>query len=110
MKKVFLLLLVGSIITGCSGLIQTGSVSQAYESYQEQDYPRTLQLISLAQKVNDISPELNAELNYLKAQTYAQLGMVEKSDNLFRYLGEQHKNTEYGYLAYEKILKSKTAQ
>ena len=64
-------------------------------------------MISLAQKVNDMSPELSAELNYLKAQTYDKLGMAEKSDNLYRYLGEQHKDTEYGYLAYQKISNSK---
>lgn len=103
MKKILSLLLVTVFFTGCAGMVQTGSVSRAYESYDEQDYQKTLEMISFAQKVHDMTPELAAELNYLKAQTYAQLGMTKESDNLFRYLGEQHKNTEYGYLAHEKI-------
>lgn len=102
MKKIFLFLFISSFIAACSA-VQTGSLSRAYETYEEKDYQRTLELISFAQNVNDTSSELSAELSYLKAQTYAQLGMKEQSDNLFRHLAEQHKNTEYGYLAHKKI-------
>ena len=106
MRKTLLLLFISWLFAGCS-LVQTGSVSRAYETYQEQDYERTLELISLAQKVHDLPPELNAELGHLKAQTYAQMGMTEKADNLFRHLGEHYRDTEYGYLAYERLQNSK---
>ena len=101
MKSIALILCAATIMTGC-GAIQTGSVSRAYETYENQDYQRTLDLISFAQKVNELPSELSAELNYLKAKTYAQQGDTEKSNSLFRYLAEHHRDTAFGYLAYKE--------
>jgi len=101
--KTILLVLATVFITGCSGLIQTGSVTRAYESYAMKDYPRTLEMIALAQNVDNLNPELNAELLFLKAETYAQLGKTRESENLFRSLAKNHGTTEYGFLAHEKL-------
>ena len=101
MKKIFLFLLIVSL--AACGTVQTGAVSRAYEKYESKDYERALELISFAQKVDDLPPELNAELTYLKAQTFEQMGMKEKSDNLLLHLAEQYRNTEYGSLVNKKL-------
>lgn len=108
MKKIVLIAFASVLFSGCSGMIQTGAVSRAYEAYEAQDYKRTLELISFAQKVEGITPSLEAELTYLKAQTYSKQGKEEKAQRLFRFLAKELKNTEYGYLAYEKMKNSKS--
>ena len=102
MKKLFL---AGSLllVAGCAGLIQTGSISKAYESYENEKYTKTLRLITQAESISDVTPELRAELTYLEARTYWQLGEKGKADTLFQYLKDQHKDSQYGYLAAERL-------
>ncbi|MEM7194652.1 MAG: hypothetical protein AAF402_06860 [Pseudomonadota bacterium] len=101
--KTFFIIAVAVLVTGCSGLIQTGTVSRAYESFSEKDYTTALEMISLAQKVQQMTPELEAELSFLKGRTYAALGEDEKSEEIFRALVATHQNTEHGYLASERL-------
>lgn len=102
MKKVFLAGLL-LFVAGCTGLLQTGSISKAYETYENENYAKTLKLITQAENVSDVTPELRAELTYLKAQTYWQLGQRKKAGTLFKYLKDQHKDSQYGYLAAERL-------
>ena len=87
------------LITGCANVLQTGSISDAYKKYETEDYEKTLQLITLARSINDISPELIAELTFLKAKTYEKMGQAETAETLLEYLKEQHNDSQYGYLA-----------
>jgi len=104
MMKMILLFLLGAFISAC-GSVQTGAVSRAYEKYEEKDYERAIELITFAQNVDDPSSELHAELSYLKALSYEQLGQREKADNLFRHIAKNYESTEYGSLArkYENV-------
>ncbi len=88
---------------GCTGLLQTGSITKAYESYENENYPKTLKLITQAENIGDVTPALRAELTYPKAQTYQQLGQNEKAETLFEYLKDQHKDSQYGYLAARRL-------
>lgn len=98
MKKVVLVGLILSL-AGCASLAQTGSVSKAYETYERGRYAKTLKLITQAENFSTVTPELRAELTYLRAQTYRKLSQNEKAYTLFEYLKDQHKDSQYGYLA-----------
>ena len=98
MKKIFLASLV-LLVTGCASVLQTASISQAYENYEDKDYEETLKLISQAESISKTTPELKAELTYLKAQTYEEMGQYETAETLYEYLKDQHKDSQYGYLA-----------
>lgn len=104
MKKL-LIIVFALAMTGCASFAQVGSVEKAYEEYEAKDYQATLEHITRAENIKETSPELNAELSYLKAQTYEQLGQPDKATTLYQYIKEQHANTEYGYLAAEKLKK-----
>lgn len=102
MKKILLLALTFSL-TACASTIQSTSLSEAYKKYEQQEFERTLILITRAENAKDTTPEMKAELTYLKAQTFEKLGRQKIANILYEYLVEEHKNSQYGYLASEKL-------
>jgi len=90
-------------ISACAGVIQTASISEAYKKYDDQQYTRTLELISRAENAKSITDETKAELTFLKANTYESLGQTYKAVALYNYLEEQHTKSQYSYLASKKL-------
>lgn len=97
------LLLVTLLLGACSSLIQTASISEAYKHYDLQQYDCTLELISQAENAETMSAETKAELTYLKAMTYEEMGEIETANTLYEYLAKEHSNSQYGYLAVKKL-------
>jgi hypothetical protein len=97
------LLAVALTLGACSSLIQTASISEAYKHYERQQYDRTLELISQAENAEAMSDETKAELTYLKAMTYEDLGDGETANTLYEYLVQEHSNSQYGYMAVKKL-------
>jgi len=87
----------------CSSLIQSTSVIDEYKKYELQKFERTLELISRAENVKEPAPEMKAELTYLKAQTHEKLGQQKIANTLYKYLFEEHKESQYSYLASKKL-------
>jgi hypothetical protein len=97
-------LLVATLSLGaCASLIQTASISEAYKHYESQQYDRTLELITQAESAEALSTEMKAELTYLKAMTYEELGEGETANTLYEYLVQEHSNSPYGYMAVKKL-------
>ncbi len=92
-------------LTACAGLIQTGTLNDVHKSYQDKNHDETLKLIRLAENINELSPELKAELTYLKALTYEEMGQHEQAKTLYQYLKEHHKASQYSYLAAKRLEK-----
>ena len=88
---------------GCSSMIQKGSINLAYSNFEDQDYQDTLKYISQAEHAKEITPELKAELIYLKAKTYEKMGDYDQAESLYKYLSEQYNKSQYGYLATKKL-------
>ena len=84
-------------------MIQSASVSEAYKKYELQEFERTLELITRAENARVTTPEVKAELTYLKARTHEGLGEQEIANTLYGYLAEQHRDSQYGYLASKKL-------
>lgn len=102
MKKFALVGLI-PLIAGCGGLMQTGSISKAYKTYELGHYAQTLKLITQAEYISMATPELRAELTYLRAQTYRKMSEDEKANTLFEYLRDQREDSQYGYLAAKRL-------
>ncbi len=64
-------------------------------------------LINQAEKVKSTTPELQAELTYLKALTFQKMGRYGEEEALYRYLVEQHPKSQYGCMAKEQLDKTK---
>ena len=101
-QKVILLALT-LFVGACSSMIQSTSLSEAYEKYELQEFERTLELITRAENARATTPEMKAELTYLKAWTHESLGQQEIANTLYEYLAKQHRDSQYGYLASKKL-------
>ena len=62
-----------------------------------------LELITQAENAEEMSDETKAELTYLKAMTYEDLGEAETANTLYEYLVQEHGNSQYGYLAVKNL-------
>ena len=98
-----LLLALTLFVTACASTIQSASISEAYKKYELQEFERTLELITRAENAKETSPEMKAELTYLKAQAYESLGQQKIANTLYEYLVAQHKDSQYGHLASKKL-------
>ena len=98
-----LILTLTIFVTACASTIQSTSISEAYKKYTLQQFERTLELITRAENVRETSPEMKAELTYLKAQTHESLGQQKIAHTLYEYLVKEHKDSQYGYLASTKL-------
>ena len=102
MQKVLLLALT-LFVTACASMIQSASISEAYKKYELQEFELTLELITRAENAKETTPEMKAELTYFKAQTHESLGQQKIANTLYEYLAEEHKDSQYGYLASKKL-------
>lgn len=102
MWKALILVLI-FLITACASTIQSVSISEAYKKYESQKFEQTLELIIRAENFKETTPEMKAELTYLKAQTHEALGQQEIANTLYEYLVEEHTDSQYGYLASNKL-------
>ena len=91
------------LLTACTGMIQSASITEAYKKYEAQKYEQTLELITRAESFKETTPEMKAELTYLKAMTHESLGQQKIAITLYEYLVEKHKISQYGYLARKKL-------
>lgn len=91
------------LLTACTGLIQSTSISEAYKKFEAQDFKQTLELISRAENFKETTPEMKAELTYLKANSYESLGQKTIANALYEYLVKEHKGSQYSYLARKKL-------
>ncbi|MEM6775884.1 MAG: hypothetical protein AAF933_13090 [Pseudomonadota bacterium] len=87
----------------CASLIQSTSLADAYKAYEREDFERTLELISRSENIADPSREMKAELTYLKANAHERLGEEAVANTLYAYLAAEHGDSQYGYLASEKL-------
>ncbi|MEM1152726.1 MAG: hypothetical protein AAGI44_01205 [Pseudomonadota bacterium] len=101
--KTVLVATLATSMLGCAGLMQSASVMEAHKAYDEGEYQQTLVLITQAENARETTPEMQAELVYLKASSYEQLGQVAVASTLYEYLAAEHSDSQYGYLASSKL-------
>ena len=73
------------------------------QKFDQEEYHRTLELITRAENASETSPEMKAELIYLKARTHERLGQQKIAATLYEFLAKEHNDSQYGYLAIEKL-------
>lgn len=98
-----LLLVLALSVGACASLIQSTSVTDAKKHYELKEFKRTLELIARAENAQATTPEMKAELTYLKAQTHESLGQQQIAKTLYEYLLEEHEDSQYSYLASKKL-------
>jgi hypothetical protein len=86
-------------------MMQKGALIQAYESYNKQEYVVALKKLSSAESYTEASPELKAEIYFLKASTLDNMGRNAEAEGMYKYVAKYFPRNQYGYAAQEKLNK-----
>jgi len=89
-------------LTGCA-LAQQGAISKAHSAIEKDDYTYALKSLSDAEKYVEPTPELKAEIVYMRAACYEGLERKSEAIGALKYLVDKFPDTHYAYQAKEKL-------
>jgi outer membrane protein assembly factor BamD (BamD/ComL family) len=107
MKKIsyYILICICIIsIMGCA-TAQKGALSRAYSSIDKGKYESALKRLSEAEKYVEPTPQMMAEITYLRAICYEGLAKSEDAIGTLKYLIDKFPDSSYAYQAKEKLHK-----
>ena len=93
-------------LAGC-GTAQRGAILWAYSDIEKSKYESALQNLSDAEGYVEPTPELKAEISYLKATCYAGLGRYDEAIGVLKYIIDKFPDSIYAYQAKETLLRLK---
>ncbi|MCP4092816.1 MAG: hypothetical protein GY747_05135, partial [Planctomycetes bacterium] len=83
----------------CTGLIQTGTMVNITDSYQQGNCASVLDQVDEGMVFISERPDLLAEAFLYKAKCLEQMGRANEATELYRYVSEQHPTTPFAYEA-----------
>lgn len=101
--SIVLLVTLPFLFASCMGMARQGALANAYEAYGEGNCAEVLENLSNAEYYKTPSPELLAEMRFLRALCFEKQGRTAEALGTYRYIADQHPDTEYGYRSKEKI-------
>lgn len=90
------------ILTGCD-MAQKGAMLYAYSDIEKGKYESALQNLSSAESYMKPTPELEAEILYLRAICYSKMGRQDEAEGVFRYIIDKFPDSSYAYQAKAKL-------
>jgi tetratricopeptide (TPR) repeat protein len=91
-------------LAGCASA-QRGAMSRAHSGIEKGEYEFALKRLSQAEKYVDPTPDLKAEIVYLRATCYEGLERYSEAIGALKYLIDKFPDTSYAYQAKEKLRK-----
>ncbi len=98
----FGVLLLSSLLAGCS-IGQMGAMSRAHAGLADKRYEFTLKRLAEAEQFNSTTPELQAEISYMKAQCYDGMSKSAEAVGMYRYVVNTFPKSEFAFMAREKL-------
>jgi tetratricopeptide (TPR) repeat protein len=92
-----------TFLAGC-GMAQRGAMIWAYSDIEKGKYESALQNLSEAEGYEEPAPELKAEILYLRAVCYANLGRRIEAVGTLKYIIDKFPDSSYAYQAKETLL------
>jgi len=92
---------------GCASA-QRGAIVRARSSIEKEKYEIALKRLSSAENYVKPTPELKAEIIYLRAICYEGLERYNEAIGALKYIIDKYPDTSYGYQAKEKLRKFET--
>jgi len=89
-------------ILGCA-TAQKGAMSRAYSGIEKGEFEFALKRLSKAEKYVEPTPDLQAEIVYLRAACYEGLKRYSEAIEALKYLKDKFPDTNYAYQAKEKL-------
>ncbi len=102
MKNIQFFLVVTLVFSGC-GLAQHGAIIGAYEAIEKGNCISAYSHLSDAEKFAKTTPEIKAEITYLRAVCLEKEQKYAEALGQYMYLIEHHPNSEYTYRVKSKL-------
>jgi outer membrane protein assembly factor BamD (BamD/ComL family) len=96
--------LLAVVLMGCA-TAQRGTMIQARSNLDEGNYKEALGKLADAEKMVAPTPELQAEIVYLRAEAYEGLGRKDEAVGALKYLVDKFPDSSYAYQAKERLRK-----
>ncbi|MDB6147515.1 MAG: hypothetical protein JWO45_1179 [Spartobacteria bacterium] len=87
---------------GCA-TAQRGAISRAYSAISDGRYDSALVRLSEAEKLVPPTPELKAEISFLRAQSYEGLKRLPEAIGSYKYLITTFPQSSYAFQATERL-------
>jgi hypothetical protein len=94
---------ITGLITGCSSVMQGGSILQAQSSMQRGKYQKAIDQLSQGWGYTKTNCAAGAEICYMKGVCYQKLGFYDDAEGMFKYTVEHYPETPYGYMAKARL-------
>jgi len=105
MKRIFFLAVIclcAVVFLGCA-TAQRGAMSLAHSRISKGEYERALKELSYAEGYKEPTPDLKAEILYLRAICYEGLGRYDDAIGALKYLIDKFPDSSYAYQAKERL-------
>ena len=89
-------------VTGCV-TAQSGAMMRARAGLNDKRYVFTLHRLAEAEAYHELTPELKAEISYMKGMCYQGLSRTDEARAMFHYTAEQFPTTEFAYMSRQKL-------
>jgi hypothetical protein len=90
------------LLSGCS-LAQRGALDRAYRAHREGDHWKALEKLSDAESYTKPTPEMGAEILFLRASCFESLGRSEDAIGVYKHIIENYPETAYASQARIKL-------
>lgn len=104
-SKIFMtiFLALALVIQSCAGILQDGSMIGAHKLFAKGDYEKALNKLSSAQRYQEPSPALKAEISFMRALCLEKLSRTNEAIGTYKYLIKTFPESEYAYRAKEQL-------
>ena len=97
-----MVIVIMCFITGCA-TAQRGAIIRAYSGIQNKEYDFALNRLSEAENYADPSPEIMAQILYLKGICFEGLNKTAEAKGTYKYLMDTIPKSQYAYMARERL-------
>ena len=96
------LTLVTLIIMGCA-TAQRGAMGISYSLIEDGKYESALRRLSQAELYVEPTPELRAEISFLRAKCYEGLNKTDDAIGLYEFIVQKFPDTQYAFQAQRRL-------
>ena len=104
MKKLVFAILLMTFLGGCSSALQKGAMIGAYDAIENNNCTLAYKKLRSAEQYSETTPQLAAEISYLRAVCLEQEGRYREAIGQHLYLIKTYPESEYAYRAKSKIV------
>ena len=96
------LTVVTMMIMGCA-TAQRGAISRSYKMIEDGKYESALRRLSAAEKYVEPTPELSAEICFLRARCFEGLNRLDDAVGLYDFILEMYPDTQHAFRAQRRL-------